>query len=78
MNTTTPLLRTSLEIDENLLNEAMKLGNLKTKKQVIENALKEFVAKRKKKNLYDLFDAEENLIADDYDYKTMRGGVIQK
>ena len=75
---TTPLLRTSLEIDENLLNEAMKLGNLKTKKQVIENALKEFVAKRKKKNLYDLFDAEENLIADDYDYKTMRGGVIQK
>ena len=72
------LLRTSLEIDENLLNEAMVLGNLKTKKQAIENALKEFVAKRKQKNLYDLFDSEENLIADDYDYKTIRGGVMQE
>ncbi|MCL2873850.1 MAG: type II toxin-antitoxin system VapB family antitoxin [Defluviitaleaceae bacterium] len=75
MNTTVTL-RTSLEIDENLLNEAMELGGTKIKKQAIENALKEFVEKRRQKNLYDLFDSNERLIDDDYDYKEMRGGTI--
>jgi len=76
MNTTT--LRTSLEIDENLLNEAMELGGTKIKKQAIENALKEFVERRKQKDLYDLFDSHEQLIDDSYDYKSMRGGVMNE
>lgn len=68
------ILRTSLEIDKNLLNEAMKLGGTKYKKQTIENALREFVERRKQKDLYDLFDADDVLISEDYDYKAMRGG----
>jgi len=76
MNTTT--LRTSLEIDESLLNEAMELGGTKIKKQAIENALKEFVERRKQKNLYDLFDSDEQLIDDEYDYKSMRGGEMRE
>jgi len=76
MNTTT--LRTSLEIDKNLLSEAMELGGTKVKKHVIESALKEYVERRKQKNLYDLFDSDEQLIDDDYDYKSMRGGAMHK
>ena len=70
------LLRTSLEIDEKLLREAMELSNTKIKKRAIENALKEFIERRKQKDLYDLFESDEQLIADDYDYKSARGGKL--
>jgi len=70
------ILRTSLEIDSDLLNEAVSLSGIATKRGVIEKALKEFVENRKQKNLYDLFDSDEILIDDEYDYKSMRGGKI--
>jgi Arc/MetJ family transcription regulator len=47
-------LRTTLVIDENLLNEVKVLTGSKTKKQAVEKALKEFVQRRKAKALLDL------------------------
>jgi len=70
-------LRTSLEIDSDLLSEAVLVSGTKSKKGTIEIALREFVERRKQKNLYDLFDGDEQLIAEDYDYKKTRGGVIR-
>ncbi|MFK5925950.1 MAG: type II toxin-antitoxin system VapB family antitoxin [Desulfuromusa sp.] len=63
-------MRTNVVIDDDLLDEAVKLSGAKTKKEVIARALSEFVATRKRSNLLDLegkieFDA-------DYDYKLMR------
>ncbi len=63
-------MRTNVVIDDDLLDEAVKLSGAKTKKEVIARALSEFVATRKRSNLLDLegkieFDA-------DYDYKSMR------
>jgi len=69
-------LRTSLEIDKDLLNEAISLAGYTTKKGVIEKALREFVERRKRKDLYDLFNSDEKLIFDDYDYKSMREGKV--
>jgi len=46
------ILRTTIELDEALLNEAMELTpNFETKKGVIEFALRELVQRRKQKDI---------------------------
>ena len=63
-------LRTNLELDKNLVEEAMALSKSKTQKSVIENALIEFVEKRRKHNLIDIKGSIE--FSENYDYKAMR------
>ncbi|MCF6097292.1 type II toxin-antitoxin system VapB family antitoxin [Thermovorax subterraneus] len=63
-------MRTNIVIDENLIKEALKLSGLKTKKEVVNLALKEFVESRKRKNLLELKGKIEFDV--DYDYKKMR------
>ncbi len=45
------MLRTNIELDAELVNEAMKLTRLKTKKELVNYALKELVRKVKRKGL---------------------------
>lgn len=47
-------MRTNIELDDILVEQALKLGNIKTKKDVIHEALKNYVAWMKKKQLLDL------------------------
>ena len=47
-------MRTTLTIDEELLNEAKELSGARTKKEAIEVALEEFIRRRKAKKLLDL------------------------
>ena len=47
-------MRTNIELDEMLIQEAMELSKIKTKKEVIHTALKNFVGWMKKKELLDL------------------------
>lgn len=63
-------MRTNVVIDDELINEAIKLSGAKTKKDVISFALREFVAARKRTNLLDLEGKIE--FQDDYDYKALR------
>jgi len=63
-------MRTNVVLDDKLINEAIALSNVKTKKDVISCALQEFVATRKRRNLLDLEGKIE--FQDDYDYKAMR------
>ena len=64
-------MRTNIVLDDNLVEEAFKYANdIHTKRELIEVALKEFVVKRKMKNLKDL--KGKILFDDDYDYKKMR------
>lgn len=65
-------MRTNIVLDEQLVNEAMSLSQIKTKRELVEQALKEFVAIRKRLNLLDLLGAGDLL--DDYDYKSLRAG----
>jgi len=63
-------MATNLALDDSLLDEALKIGNLKTKKETVTTALKEFIARRKQIKIKDLagsIDYDEN-----YDYKKMR------
>jgi Arc/MetJ family transcription regulator len=46
--------RTNIDLNEKLVNEAMKLTNKKTKKEVVNFAVEELVRKLKRKKLLDL------------------------
>lgn len=47
-------MRTTLTINESLLDEAKALSGAKTKKEAIEKALKEFIRRKKSMKLLDL------------------------
>jgi len=66
-------MRTNIVLDDTLVDEAFKYaGNIHTKRELIEVALKEFVSIRKVKNLRDLKGKIQ--FADNFDYKKMRVG----
>lgn len=45
------MLRTNIELDEKLVNEAMKLTRKKTKKELVNHALQELVSRIKRQKL---------------------------
>jgi len=47
-------MRTNVVIDDELMNEAIKLSGLKTKKAVFSLALQKLVSAQKRRNLLDL------------------------
>lgn len=61
---------TNLAIDEKLLNEALKISGHKTKKNTVNEALKEFIQRRKQKDILSLFGKIE--MNPSYDYKRNR------
>jgi len=65
-------MRTNIVLNDDLVTEAMQLTKLKTKREVVDLALRELVASRKRPDLRDLFGAD--LISPDYDYKEARAG----
>ena len=65
-------MRTNIVLDESLVKKAMKLSRTRTKKELVNQALKEFVQNRKRLNLLDLEGKIE--FAKDYDYKSLRAG----
>jgi Arc/MetJ family transcription regulator len=48
------MLRTNIEIDEALVNEAMRLTQLKTKKELVNYAIKELVQKARRRKILEL------------------------
>ncbi len=63
-------MATNLAIDNQLLKEALLVSGLKTKKDTVNIALKEFVNRRKQQEILELFG---KLNPDqDYDYKKGR------
>ncbi|MGD8524427.1 MAG: type II toxin-antitoxin system VapB family antitoxin [Desulfobacterales bacterium] len=63
-------MRTNIVIDDELLNEAFSVSSARTKKDLIHEALKEFVRLRKRKDLTDL--AGTIRFHKNYDHKTLR------
>lgn len=47
-------MRTNIVLDDSLVEQALKLSNIKTKKEVVEEALKNYVAFLKRKQLLSL------------------------
>ncbi|MDA8272927.1 MAG: type II toxin-antitoxin system VapB family antitoxin [Deltaproteobacteria bacterium] len=65
-------MRTNIVLNDLLMEEAMKLTNIKTKKELINLALKELVENYKRKNLIELKGTIKFI--EGYDYKSMREG----
>ncbi|MFC6100889.1 type II toxin-antitoxin system VapB family antitoxin [Olivibacter domesticus] len=47
-------MRTNIELDDRLVSEALKISKLKTKKDVVNEALKSFIAALKRKQILTL------------------------
>ena len=65
-------MRTNIVLDDQLVQEALALSQIKTKRELIEQALKEFVAHRKRLNLRELKGKRGILSVNDY--KSLRAG----
>ena len=63
-------MRTNIDIDDALLNEAFSFSNAKTKKDLIHEALSEFIRLKKRKDLTEL--AGRIRFIKNYDHKKMR------
>jgi Arc/MetJ family transcription regulator len=66
------VMRTNIVLDDGLVREAQALSQIKTKRELIDQALREFVAHRKRLDLRDLKGLGE--LRANYDYKNTRGG----
>ena len=65
-------MRTNIVLDEELVREAQALSHIKTKRELVDVALREFVANRKRLDVRELRGA--GLLDPDYDYKQSRAG----
>lgn len=66
-------MRTNIVLDDMLIEEAFKYSSsIRTKKELIETALREYVQNRKMKDLRELKGKIQ--FSEEYDYKTMRIG----
>ena len=63
-------MRTNVVLDDDLVREAQALSHIKTKRELIDTALREFVEHRKRLDLRDLKGSYA--LAQDYDHKKTR------
>ena len=63
-------MATNLSLDPGLIEEALKVSGERTKKAAVTRALKEFIARRKQKNLLELMGKLE--WDESFDYKAER------
>jgi hypothetical protein len=63
-------MATNLAIDDKLIIQAQKIGGLKTKKDTVSLALKEFISRRKQEEIIDFFGSIE--YSPGYNYKKSR------
>lgn len=69
-------MRTNIVLDELLINEAFSLSGIKTKRELVYQALKEFVEHRKRLDLRDLKGIGG--LRSGYDYKALRAGKLEE
>jgi Arc/MetJ family transcription regulator len=65
-------MRTNIVIDDALVEEAFAVSSVKTKRELVDRALREFVARHKRKDLMELYGSDG--MDPDYDYKAARSG----
>ena len=63
-------MRTNIVLDDSLVQEAFRLTDARTKRELIQLALEELIRVRRKRNLAEL--AGRIQLRDDFDHKAMR------
>jgi Arc/MetJ family transcription regulator len=65
-------MRTNIVLDDELVKEAFRHSNAKTKRELVDQALREFVENHKRRDIREL--RGKGLIRPDYEYKALREG----
>jgi Arc/MetJ family transcription regulator len=77
------ILRTNIVLDDGLVEEAFEYADVKTKRELVDLALREFVANHKRRDIRELRDRQrrdmrelrgEILMDPEYDHKKLREG----
>lgn len=63
-------MRTNIVLDDELVAEASRLSGIKTKRKLVDEALRQFVRSKKRRSLLEL--AGKVQLAEGYDYKALR------
>ena len=63
-------MRTNIVLDDKLVGQAMKLANVRTKREAVDAALRKFVQSGQQKKVLDLFGIGG--VRENYDYKSAR------
>ena len=63
-------MRTNIVLDDRLIKQAMRLSSAKSKREAVDIALRDFVARRKQREILGLIG--QGLIAPDYDVRAVR------
>lgn len=66
------MMRTNIVLDDGLVKEALRYAQVRTKRELVDLALREFVAARKRKDLRELVGKVK--LDPTYDYKKARIG----
>ena len=63
-------MATNLALDDQLIDEAKKIGHHKTKRDAVNEALSEYIDRRKRMQIFEFAGKVE--MVDGYDYKALR------
>lgn len=63
-------MATNLDLDDQLIVEAKRLGGHRTKREAVNQALQDYVDRKKRQKVFEMFDELE--WDPDYDYKSLR------
>ncbi|NCC61760.1 MAG: type II toxin-antitoxin system VapB family antitoxin [Verrucomicrobiae bacterium] len=66
-------MATNLQIDDNLITQAVKLGHHRTKKAAVTQALTDYVQHLEQQNILSMFGSVD--YSPDYNYKKQRARV---
>ena len=69
-------MRTTIVLDERVVKEAMRLTGAKTKREVVNLALRDLVARHKQADILSL--AGQGFIAPDYDVRAVRRQMTRR
>lgn len=68
-------MRTNIVLDDRLIEQAMRLAKVKTKREAVDVALREFIARAKQKDVLALIG--KDLIAPHYDVRAVRRKMVR-
>jgi Arc/MetJ family transcription regulator len=68
-------MRTTIVLDEKLVGEAMQLASVKTRREMVDRALREYVSRHRQQRILQL--ANQGLISADYNIRAVRKGACK-
>lgn len=68
-------MRTNIVLDDHLIKQAMRLAKVKTKREAVDLALRDFVGRGKQRDILELIG--QDLIAPDYDVRAIRRAMTR-